>query len=1024
MKKIFFIFVCLALSTIVKSEEENRNINYYYANGIPYYWQDDSTSVNIIVANMNNYEYIVQQLLNIFNEDEVVYDNEDDNIIINSENLPSIDKEELIEQISLLPNDISFFTYSKILENGNHIWLRNELYISFFDTVYFDKIVRPILENYSVVSYNYEGDNEFRIVCDDEWNMMLLANSLEGMEGIKYSTPDFYSEANLNYDDTYYADQWGTHTRGGTYNIKANAAWEFIENNSYGVNENIKVAVIDDGVEEHEDFYYDEGVCKILDGYTANGNGTGRPLPKNWHGQCCAGIIGAVHNNIGVAGIAPKSLIIPFRIVKNREETKYFSSKRVAKAITKAWYDYGADVLSCSWDIGPYSPITDAINKAYTKGRNGKGCVVVFSSGNGGDSVSFPAKLETVISVGAIDKEGNRLNGSNFGSQLDVVAPGYEISTTDRGGDYGCNPNEATNDYEDTKYTKNFSGTSAACPHVSGLAALMLSVNPNLKASHVKNIIEQTAQKIQENTTAYRYSISSAHPNGKWNKQLGYGLVDAYEAVRKAMDVDLYIKDSLSDDGIPPSNITYMWNSPDIWIEDVQTQERINEVESGKIYHVCVRIHNRSDIPSIGTERITINWAKAGVNLPWPSGWDGSTELNCGENPPMSGYIVKEKNISRSIPVGSSYVVKEKWTVPNTDDYNCGIFETEGKEGKWHFCLLAQVHDSKEAYPNDDIGDFVTRNNNVAWKNITVIEGHHNKAIVWFQNHLKYRNNFKFRFSSPLTLKGEKLISYSELFIVLDPKTFNSWIEGGRKGEGIEDAGECRIRIIDLNATIDNINLEPNAIGKLETEIHFLAELLPEDSIFTFDISMYDEKGETLYGGEHYEVIRDPERVFDVKALEDQVVMPETPITFNAVNIGEPATYVWYNTAGDSIASGTTLNTTATQSQQYRLSVQATADGYKGYDTVSVVVRNGAITAITPNPATNQAVVSYTLSNQVQNGTIQIANNNGIVLQSIPFTNAQTSTTLNLQNLVAGQYSVRLVSGIGEVLDTKTLIVQ
>ena len=187
---------------------------------------------------------------------------------------------------------------------------------------------------------------------------------------------------------------------------------------------------------------------------------------------------------------------------------------------------------------------------------------------------------------------------------------------------------------------------------------------------------------------------------------------------------------------------------------------------------------------------------------------------------------------------------------------------------------------------------------------------------------------------------------------------------------------------------------------------------------------MYDEKGETLYGGEHYEVIRDPERVFDVKALEDQVVMPETPITFNAVNIGEPATYVWYNTAGDSIASGTTLNTTATQSQQYRLSVQATADGYKGYDTVSVVVRNGAITAITPNPATNQAVVSYTLSNQVQNGTIQIANNNGIVLQSIPFTNAQTSTTLNLQNLVAGQYNVRLVSGIGEILDTRTLIVQ
>ena len=199
---------------------------------------------------------------------------------------------------------------------------------------------------------------------------------------------------------------------------------------------------------------------------------------------------------------------------------------------------------------------------------------------------------------------------------------------------------------------------------------------------------------------------------------------------------------------------------------------------------------------------------------------------------------------------------------------------------------------------------------------------------------------------------------------------------------------------------------------------------MPECGEFTFDIAMYDEKGETLYGGEHYKVVRDPDREFEVKALEDQVVMQQTPVTFSAVNIGEPATYVWYNAAGDSIASGTTLSTTATQSQQYRLSVQATADGYKGYDTVSVVVRSGDITSLSPNPASNQVVVSYALSNQVQGGTVQIANTNGVAVLSVPFTSAQTSATLNLQTLVAGQYSVRLVSATGEVLDSKNLIVQ
>ena len=128
--------------------------------------------------------------------------------------------------------------------------------------------------------------------------------------------------------------------------------------------------------------------------------------------------------------------------------------------------------------------------------------------------------------------------------------------------------------------------------------------------------------------------------------------------------------------------------------------------------------------------------------------------------------------------------------------------------------------------------------------------------------------------------------------------------------------------------------------------------------------------------------------------------------------------------SGDSIGSGSVLNVQAEQTQQYYLrGYSSTANAY-GYDSVALVVRNGAITSLSPNPATNQVVVSYSVTNQVQNGTIQIANTNGIVLLSTPFTASQTSSTLNLQNLTAGQYNVRLVSSTGEVMDSKTLIVQ
>jgi len=332
--------------------------------------------------------------------------------------------------------------------------------------------------------------------------------------------------------NTYYYQQWGLKNIGqfgGTsgIDIKAEPAWTITKGNA-----NIKVAVIDEGV----DLTHPDLQANILQGYDATVNMPGGTNGSSWgnndHGTHCAGIVGSIDNTIGVVGVASGSKIVPIRIAY--DSLYYYGWQWVVKdawiadGIHWAWNNANADVLSNSWGGGLQSSTIDsAIYNATTQGRGGKGCVVVFAAGNstGGGPVSYPATLSNVISVGAIYNTGMRATFSNYGNDLDVMAPGALIYTTDLQGSAGSDQN--------SDYYCCFYGTSAACPFVSGVAALILSIDPNLTWQQVKDIIESTAKKTNYNG-AYIYSNTPGHPNGTWNNQMGYGLVNAHEAVFRA----------------------------------------------------------------------------------------------------------------------------------------------------------------------------------------------------------------------------------------------------------------------------------------------------------------------------------------------------------------------------------------------------------------------------------------------------------------------------------------------------------
>lgn len=263
---------------------------------------------------------------------------------------------------------------------------------------------------------------------------------------------------------------------------------------------NVIVGIIDSGVDiNHRDLY------NVLPGWDATTQTTPNRVSHS-HGTMVAGFIGATPNNSqDVAGVAYGATILPISFMVNSAGQITSTDTQMVRAIEYA-VNSGAKVINCSWQFKSAS-IGSAIKNALDND-----CVVVFASGNGGEAISYPANSDgRIIVVGAINKNGNKASFSNYGSQLDVVAPGENV--------YSLSPGNTT---------AMGSGTSYAAPQVAGVAAMILSKYPTLTASKVRYRIEKTAKKI---TAPAPYTYQTLASFSSSNVYMGYGLLDAYAAL-------------------------------------------------------------------------------------------------------------------------------------------------------------------------------------------------------------------------------------------------------------------------------------------------------------------------------------------------------------------------------------------------------------------------------------------------------------------------------------------------------------
>ncbi len=302
-----------------------------------------------------------------------------------------------------------------------------------------------------------------RVVCTPKASAELLRKELESDERtsahIEYIEPDFIAQALGTSNDPYFlqGSQWHLSK------IQAPTAWDTTIGSSSQI-----VAVIDSGVRaSHPDL-----VGKVLVGYdfVANDNDAN---DENGHGTGVAGTLSPGSNNqIGVCGVAWLNPILPVRVLDANGSGTYSA---IANGIIYA-ADRGAKVINLSLGGTASSrALQDAVNYAWNKQ-----CVLVAAAGNNGSNVAFyPAACTNVVAVSATDASDSRPTWSNFGSYVDVSAPGVDILSV-----YGSDQYAAWN------------GTSFSSPVASGVVALMAAANSTLSNVQLVDLLIKNSDDI------------------------------------------------------------------------------------------------------------------------------------------------------------------------------------------------------------------------------------------------------------------------------------------------------------------------------------------------------------------------------------------------------------------------------------------------------------------------------------------------------------------------------------------------
>jgi subtilisin family serine protease len=379
---------------------------------------------------------------------------------------------------------------------------------------------------------NKRMKNTFILKFNNKQNISLLIKSYLKTGLFEYVEPNYIGKGHgvqVTPNDTYFSSRQWSHYNDGTFSlstatadadIDTDLAWDITQGDP-----NLIVAILDSGLKlNHPEFSGRiwnnnnetlNGLDSDSNGYIDDINGgwdfannDNYPADDHGHGTNVAGIALATGNNgIGYAGVNWNSKVMICKILDNTNSGYY---TWWADAIYYA-VDNGANVINMSaGGNGASTLLEDAINYAYSNN-----VPVVVSTGNQNSVIQYPAKYSNAFAIGSTNSDDTRSvpffwdvnSGSNFGPELDFVAPGNYI--------YGLSYNSNTN------YNTYWGGTSQAAPHVAGVISLLLSIDPNLSVDQIRTILQESSED----------QVGDSDDTIGWDQYYGFGRINAYNAV-------------------------------------------------------------------------------------------------------------------------------------------------------------------------------------------------------------------------------------------------------------------------------------------------------------------------------------------------------------------------------------------------------------------------------------------------------------------------------------------------------------